>query len=167
VSPTNWRTTVITTSGKAWRSARRSRPWGLWLSDRLLRVAAGNDLANVEHLPLLALVLMLFALVMSPATHAWSRRAEYRADRSALEMTRDPAAFVGAMRKLAGQEPRRPGAASAGGISVPRSSGAGETDCESRGVAAECERMSLEEAASDQYSVVSHHRAVAARDDFL
>lgn len=76
---------------------------GLWLSDRLLRAAAGGDLANIEHLPLLALVLTLFALMMSPATKAWSRRAEYRADRAALEMTRDPDAFIEAMRKLAGQ----------------------------------------------------------------
>ncbi|MCX7824659.1 MAG: M48 family metallopeptidase [Verrucomicrobiae bacterium] len=76
---------------------------GLWLSDRLLRAAVGGDLANVEHLPLLALALALFALVVSPATNAWSRRAEYRADRAALELTRDPDAFTSAMRKLAGQ----------------------------------------------------------------
>jgi len=76
---------------------------GLWLSDRLLRATVGSDLANIEHLPLLLLVLMMFALMMSPATNAWSRRAEYRADWSALEMARDPDAFVSAMRKLAGQ----------------------------------------------------------------
>jgi STE24 endopeptidase len=76
---------------------------GLWLSDLWLRAAVGSDLANVEHLPLLALALTLFALVTSPLTNAWSRRAEYRADADALEMTRDGAAFESAMRKLAGQ----------------------------------------------------------------
>ncbi|MFA6563281.1 MAG: M48 family metallopeptidase [Verrucomicrobiia bacterium] len=76
---------------------------GLWASDLWLRAVAGGDLANVEHLPLLALGMMAFGLVTSPLTHAWSRRAEYRADWFALEMTRDAAAFESAMRKLAGQ----------------------------------------------------------------
>ncbi|MBI5395111.1 MAG: M48 family metallopeptidase [Verrucomicrobia bacterium] len=76
---------------------------GLWVSDRWLRAVAGSDLANVEHLPLLALGLMVFALATSPLTNAWSRRAEYRADWFALEMTRDAAGFESAMRKLAGQ----------------------------------------------------------------
>ena len=76
---------------------------GLWASDLWLRAVAGGDLANVEHLPLLALGMMVFGLVTSPLTHAWSRRAEYRADWFALEMTRDAAAFESAMRKLAGQ----------------------------------------------------------------
>lgn len=76
---------------------------GLWASDLWLRTVVGNDLANVEHLPLLALGMMAFGLVTSPLTHAWSRRAEYRADWFALEMTRDAAAFESAMRKLAGQ----------------------------------------------------------------
>jgi len=76
---------------------------GLWVSDRWLRAAAGNELANVEHLPLLALGLTLVALAASPLANAWSRRAEYRADEFALEMTRDAAAFESALRKLAGQ----------------------------------------------------------------
>lgn len=76
---------------------------GLWVSDRWLRAVAGADLANIEHLPLLALGLTLFALAASPLTNAWSRRAEYRADWFALEMTRDAGAFESAMRKLAGQ----------------------------------------------------------------
>lgn len=76
---------------------------GLWASDLWMRAVAGGNLANVEHLPLLALGMMAFGLVTSPLTHAWSRCAEYRADWFALEMTRDAAAFESAMRKLAGQ----------------------------------------------------------------
>ena len=76
---------------------------GLWTSDLWLRAVAGGNLANIEHLPLLALGMMAFSLVTSPLTRAWSRRAEYRADWFALEMTRDAAAFESAMRKLAGQ----------------------------------------------------------------
>ena len=76
---------------------------GLWASGLWLRAVAGGDPASVEHLPMLALGMMAFGLVTSPLTHIWSRRAEYRADRFALEMTRDAAAFESAMRKLAGQ----------------------------------------------------------------
>jgi STE24 endopeptidase len=76
---------------------------GLWASDLWLRAVAGSDLANIEHLPLLVLGMMLFALVTSPLTRTWSRRAEYRADWFALDMTRDAAAFESAMRKLASQ----------------------------------------------------------------
>ena len=76
---------------------------GLRASDLWLRAVAGGDLSNIEHLPLLVLGMMAFALVTSPLTRTWSRRAEYRADWFALEMTRDAAAFESAMRKLAGQ----------------------------------------------------------------
>ncbi|MFA5190215.1 MAG: M48 family metallopeptidase [Verrucomicrobiia bacterium] len=76
---------------------------GLWASDLWLRAMVGGDLANIEHLPLLALGMMMFGLITSPLTRAWSRRAEYRADWFALEMTRDAAVFESAMRKLAGQ----------------------------------------------------------------
>lgn len=76
---------------------------GLWLSDLWLRCAVGGDLANIEHMPLLAVGLVLFFFFTAPATRAWTRRAEYRADWFALEMTRDPDAFESAMRRLAGQ----------------------------------------------------------------
>ena len=41
--------------------------------------------------------------VMVPAAHALSREHERRADRFALELTRNPAAFVSAMRWLGQQ----------------------------------------------------------------
>ena len=43
------------------------------------------------------------SLVMLPAAHALSRAYERSADRFALELTGNPAAFVSAMRRLAAQ----------------------------------------------------------------
>jgi STE24 endopeptidase len=42
-------------------------------------------------------------MVMLPAAHALSRAHERSADRFALELTRNPGAFVSAMRRLAAQ----------------------------------------------------------------
>jgi STE24 endopeptidase len=41
--------------------------------------------------------------VMVPAAHAMSRRFERKADRFALSLTRNPGAFVSAMRRLGAQ----------------------------------------------------------------
>jgi STE24 endopeptidase len=38
--------------------------------------------------------------VFSPLLNWWSRRLESGADRFALHLTRDPASFVGAMRRI-------------------------------------------------------------------
>jgi len=43
------------------------------------------------------------SVVMVPAAYALSRSSERSADRFALELTRNPAAFVSAMRRLAAQ----------------------------------------------------------------
>ena len=59
--------------------------------------------ADVAGLPLLLLAAGAVSLVMLPAAHAMSRRHERRADRFALELTRNPGAFVSAMRRLAAQ----------------------------------------------------------------
>jgi Zn-dependent protease with chaperone function len=59
--------------------------------------------ADFANLPLVLLVAGLAGLALRPALNAYSRRREWRADEFALRMTRDPAAFIGAMRKLAGQ----------------------------------------------------------------
>jgi STE24 endopeptidase len=42
----------------------------------------------------------LFFLLMSPLLNWWSRRLENGADLFALQLTGDPAAFAGAMRRL-------------------------------------------------------------------
>lgn len=56
--------------------------------------------ADPAGLPLLALVLSVLGVLGTPLTAAWSRRLEREADRVALDVTRAPAAFVGAMERL-------------------------------------------------------------------
>jgi Zn-dependent protease with chaperone function len=60
-------------------------------------------LADFANLPLVLLVAGLVSLALLPATNAYSRWREWRADEFALRTTRDPGAFIGAMRKLAEQ----------------------------------------------------------------
>jgi STE24 endopeptidase len=80
---------------------------GFFTASRLLMVAAplaglrGTD--DVAGLPLLLLAAGAVSLVMLPAAHAISREHERRADRLALTLTRNPAAFISAMRRLAAQ----------------------------------------------------------------
>ena len=54
-------------------------------------------------LPLLLLAAGAVSLIMVPAAHALSRAYERSADRFALELTRNPAAFITAMRRLSAQ----------------------------------------------------------------
>jgi STE24 endopeptidase len=48
-------------------------------------------------------VVEVFFLLVSPVLNWWSRRLESDADRFALQLTRDPSAFAGAMERLASQ----------------------------------------------------------------
>ena len=80
---------------------------GLYAADWVMAAAAGrfgttgkDDLAL---LPLAALALGAASLVLMPLAHALSRAHERRADSYALKMTRNPGAFVSAMRRLAAQ----------------------------------------------------------------
>lgn len=59
-----------------------------------------DDLAAM---PLLALALGAFGLVTMPLGNWYSRRREYAADLYALELTRNPQAFISAFEKLANQ----------------------------------------------------------------
>ncbi len=60
-----------------------------------------QGVGDVAAMPLLALLLGLVSLLLSPLQNAWSRRlVEHAADRYALDLTRNPRAFVGAMEKL-------------------------------------------------------------------
>ena len=60
-----------------------------------------RGLADVAALPLLTLLLSALSLALAPIQNAISRNLiEHPADRYALDLTRDPAAFVGAMEKL-------------------------------------------------------------------
>ena len=57
--------------------------------------------ADVAAAPALLLLASGVSLLLSPLQNAWSRRfVEHAADRYALELTRDPDAFIGAMEKL-------------------------------------------------------------------
>jgi STE24 endopeptidase len=59
--------------------------------------------ADVAAMPLLVLATGAVSFVMLPLAHAMSRAFERSADRFALALTRNPAAFVSAMRRLAAQ----------------------------------------------------------------
>jgi STE24 endopeptidase len=59
--------------------------------------------ADVAGLPLLLCAWGAVSLAARPASNAWSRRNEHRADRFALRMTGRPDAFVSAMRRMAAQ----------------------------------------------------------------
>lgn len=67
---------------------------------RLLRLESPSDVAG---LPLLLLAAGAIRVAAAPLINALSRRNERRADRYALELTRQPAAFISAMRRLAAQ----------------------------------------------------------------
>jgi STE24 endopeptidase len=59
--------------------------------------------ADAAGLPVLLLAAGAISLVMVPAAHALSRAYERSADRFALDLTKNPAAFVSAMKRLAAQ----------------------------------------------------------------
>ena len=73
----------------------------------LLRVVApvaglrGSD--DIAGLPVLLLAAGAVSLLMLPAAHAMSRAHERRADHFALMLTRNPSAFISAMKRLAVQ----------------------------------------------------------------
>ena len=58
---------------------------------------------DVAGLPLLLLAAGAVSLVMVPVAHAMSRGFERSADRFALDLTRNPSAFISAMRRLGAQ----------------------------------------------------------------
>jgi STE24 endopeptidase len=58
------------------------------------------SLGYVPGYPMLLIVVEAFFLVLSPLLNWWSRRLESGADRFALRLTCDPAAFAGAMRRI-------------------------------------------------------------------
>jgi STE24 endopeptidase len=69
--------------------------WG-----RVLGLRSPSDLTG---LPLLLLAAGLTMVVATPVVNALSRRNERRADRYALTLTRQPDAFISAMKRLAAQ----------------------------------------------------------------
>jgi len=80
---------------------------GFYLASRaLVRLSPAVGLrgvADVAGLPVLVLAAGAVSLVMVPVAHAMSRAFERNADRFALRLTRNPSAFVSAMRRLGAQ----------------------------------------------------------------
>src|SRR5262245_61290639 len=80
---------------------------GFYLASVVLRAAAPaaglNGVDDVAGLPLLLLAAGAVSVVMVPVAHAMSRAFERSADRFALTLTRNPNAFISAMRRLAAQ----------------------------------------------------------------
>lgn len=80
-----------------------------WALDTLGPVLGVSGPGDVAGLPLVALTFGASSIAALPARLAFSRFCERRADRFALEVTGNPAAFVTAMRRIAAQnlaEPR-------------------------------------------------------------
>jgi STE24 endopeptidase len=77
---------------------------GLWAANRALGAGGSllglRGLADPAGVPFLLLVLSALGFLVTPLVAAWSRRLEREADRVALEVTRDPDAFVAAMERL-------------------------------------------------------------------
>jgi len=80
---------------------------GFYLAARALAFAAGplalDGPSDVAGMPVLLLAAGAVSLLMVPLALAMSRAYERSADRFALQITRNPSAFVSAMRRLAAQ----------------------------------------------------------------
>jgi STE24 endopeptidase len=74
-----------------------------WLlaSPRLLRRAGADTAGDPRVVPLLLFLVAIGGLLSAPVQNAVSRHVEARADVHALDLTRDPEAFVGMQRDLA------------------------------------------------------------------
>jgi STE24 endopeptidase len=70
---------------------------------RLAGVTGLRSTADIAGLPVLLVAAGLVSLIMTPVANAMSRTFERSADRFALTLTNNPAAFVSAMRRLAQQ----------------------------------------------------------------
>jgi STE24 endopeptidase len=80
---------------------------GFYLAARALgglsQAAGLRDVTDIAGLPVLVLAAGFVSLIMSPVANAMSRAFERSADRFALSLTRNPAAFISAMRRLGQQ----------------------------------------------------------------
>jgi STE24 endopeptidase len=80
---------------------------GFYAASRVLNAFAAplglRGIDDIAGLPLLLLTGGAVSLLMVPLAHAMSRAFERSADRFALNLTRNPAAFISAMRRLGAQ----------------------------------------------------------------
>ncbi len=83
------------------------------LATRALAERSGDDPRSPAALPALALSMALAILVVGAVSNQLSRRVEARADTFALQLTKDPQAFIGLQKQLAltnVAQPRTPAA---------------------------------------------------------
>ena len=80
---------------------------GFYLASRALGSLAPRtglrDVADIAGVPILVLAAGFVSVLLSPVANAMSRAIERSADRFALTMTRNPSAFISAMRRLSQQ----------------------------------------------------------------
>jgi len=80
---------------------------GFYLASRVLAATgdrfALQSVSDPAGLPLLLLAAGAVSLLMMPVAHAMSRAHERSADRFALDLTKNPAAFISAMKRLGAQ----------------------------------------------------------------
>jgi STE24 endopeptidase len=80
---------------------------GLWIASVVMNwgvsIFGYTSPADPASLPLFVLVMGLFGLITMPLSNAYSRWRESKADAYALQATRNPQAFIGAMTRLANQ----------------------------------------------------------------
>jgi len=80
---------------------------GFYVAARALGAAANllglRGVSDIAGMPVLLLAAGVVSVVMLPAAHAMSRAFERSADRFALDLTRNPSAFISAMRRLGAQ----------------------------------------------------------------
>jgi STE24 endopeptidase len=62
-----------------------------------------QGISDLAGLPWLIIVLAIFVLVLQPALNWYNRRIEIEADKTALELSNNPQAFIGLMTKLTNQ----------------------------------------------------------------
>jgi STE24 endopeptidase len=74
-----------------------------WIAPAALPVLSLPSLDYVPGYPVLFALVELFFLLASPLLNWWSRTLEANADRFALQLTRDPAAFAAAMQRIGTQ----------------------------------------------------------------
>ncbi|MGH2614625.1 MAG: M48 family metallopeptidase [Thermomicrobiales bacterium] len=95
--------------GLAWLLSRIAPP----VLRRTRQHTGVGDIGEEASLPMLALLMSAMGLMLMPVQAAFSRAMERRADDFALQLTRDGAAYAGAMERLATQsladpDPPRP-----------------------------------------------------------
>ncbi len=80
---------------------------GLYIANLVLVAGVAwfgfTGLADLAAMPLLALALGAFGFITMPLSNGYTRWREVNADRYALELTRNPQAFISAFEKLANQ----------------------------------------------------------------